>query len=118
MQVPAPFEYRSATSVEEAIGLLGELGSPARVVAGGHSLLAMMKLRLATPERLVDINSLHGELGYVRVGPDEVRIGAMTRHRELLESDALAPFGVRHADMPLTPSRVWDAMQGHARPPL
>ena len=90
MQVPAPFEYRRATSVEEAIDLLGELGSSARVVAGGHSLLPMMKLRLATPERLVDINDLHGELGYVRVDPGEVRIGALTRHRELLESDDLA----------------------------
>ena len=90
MQVPAPFEYRRATSVEEAIDLLGELGSSARVVAGGHSLLPMMKLRLATPDRLVDINDLHGELGYVRVEPGEVRIGALTRHRELLESDDLA----------------------------
>ena len=90
MQVPAPFEYRRATSVEEAIDLLGELGSSARVVAGGHSLLPMMKLRLATPDRLVDINDLRGELGYVRVEPGEVRIGALTRHRELLESDDLA----------------------------
>jgi len=58
-------------------------------VAGGHSLLPMMKLRLANPEYLVDINDLHDELGYVEVGEREVRIGAMTRHRELLESDAL-----------------------------
>ena len=90
MQVPAPFEYRRATSVDEAIGLLGQLGSSARLVAGGHSLLPMMKLRLATLDHLIDINDLHGELGYVRVGADEVRIGALTRHRELLESDELA----------------------------
>ena len=58
-------------------------------MAGGHSLLPMMKLRLANPEYLVDINDLHDELAYVEVGEREVRIGAMTRHRELLECDAL-----------------------------
>ena len=90
MQVPAPFEYERATSVDHAIGLLERLGDSARLVAGGHSLLPMMKLRLANFEYLIDINDLHDELGYVRVGPDEVRIGAMTRHRELLESAELA----------------------------
>jgi carbon-monoxide dehydrogenase medium subunit len=90
MQVPAPFEYERATSVDHAIGLLDRLGSTSRLVAGGHSLLPMMKLRLADLEYLVDINDLHGELGYVRVGAAEVRIGAMARHRELLESDELA----------------------------
>ncbi|GAA1273442.1 carbon monoxide dehydrogenase medium subunit [Planotetraspora silvatica] len=90
MQVPAPVEYERATSVDHAIGLLERLGGSARLVAGGHSLLPMMKLRLASPEYLIDINDLHGELGYIRVEPDEVRIGAMTRHRELLESGELA----------------------------
>ena len=90
MQVPAPFEYTRATSVDEAIGLLERLGDEARLIAGGHSLLPMMKLRLANLEYVIDINDLHGELGYVRVGTDEVRIGAMTRHRELLESPELA----------------------------
>jgi carbon-monoxide dehydrogenase medium subunit len=90
MQVPAPFEYERATSVDHAIGLLERLGDTARLVAGGHSLLPMMKLRLANLEYLIDINDLHDELGYVRVGPDEIRIGAMARHRELLESDELA----------------------------
>ncbi|GAA0470079.1 carbon monoxide dehydrogenase medium subunit [Actinoplanes capillaceus] len=90
MQVPAPFEYERATSVDQAIGLLERLGSSARLVAGGHSLLPMMKLRLANFEYLIDINDLHGELGYIRLSDDEVRIGAMTRHRELLESDVLA----------------------------
>jgi aerobic carbon-monoxide dehydrogenase medium subunit len=89
MQVPAPFEYARASSVDEAISLLERLGSEARLVAGGHSLLPMMKLRLATPEHLVDINPLAGELGYIREEGGEVRIGAMTRHRELLESDLL-----------------------------
>jgi carbon-monoxide dehydrogenase medium subunit len=90
MQVPAPFDYERATSVDHAIGLMERLGSSARLVAGGHSLLPMMKLRLANFEYLIDINDLHGVLGYIRVGPQEVRIGAMTRHRELLESAELA----------------------------
>jgi len=60
------------------------------VIAGGHSLLPMMKLRIANPEYLVDINDLAPELGYVITDPTLVRIGAMTRHREILESDTLA----------------------------
>jgi len=59
------------------------------VIAGGHSLLPMMKLRLASPEYLVDINDLH-ELDYIREDGDEFAIGALTRHRELLESEKLA----------------------------
>jgi aerobic carbon-monoxide dehydrogenase medium subunit len=89
VQVPAPFEYTRATSVEHALELLSQLGDEARVVAGGHSLLPMMKLRLAFPEYLIDINDLT-ELSYIREEGTEVRIGAMTRHRELLESDLLA----------------------------
>ena len=89
MQVPAPFEYERATSVDHAIELLERLGPEARLLAGGHSLLPMMKLRLATPEHLIDINDLAGELGYITEAGDEVRIGAMTRHRELLESELL-----------------------------
>jgi carbon-monoxide dehydrogenase medium subunit len=90
MQVPAPFDYERATSVDHAIGLLERLGDSARLVAGGHSLLPMMKLRLANLEYLIDINDLHDELGYIRPEGNEIRIGAMTRHRELLESDELA----------------------------
>jgi carbon-monoxide dehydrogenase medium subunit len=90
MQVPGPFEYERATSVDHAIGLLDRLGEDARVVAGGHSLLPMMKLRLANPEYLIDINDLAPELGYVVVEPGTVRLGAMTRHREVLESEELA----------------------------
>ena len=90
MQVPAPFDYARASTVDEAIGLLDRLGPEARLVAGGHSLLPMMKLRLATPEHLIDINPLADELGYIREQGDEIRIGAMTRHREVLESELLA----------------------------
>jgi carbon-monoxide dehydrogenase medium subunit len=89
MQVPAPFEYERATSVEQAVRLLDRLGGTARVIAGGHSLLPMMKLRLVDLEYLIDINDLHRELGYVRVEPNRIRIGAMTRHRELLENAEL-----------------------------
>ena len=58
MQTPAPFEYERATSVDAAIEALGRHGPQARIVAGGHSLLPMMKLRLANPKHLIDINEL------------------------------------------------------------
>ncbi|MBV9350698.1 MAG: xanthine dehydrogenase family protein subunit M [Mycobacterium sp.] len=90
MQVPGPFEYERASSVDHAIGLLDRLGDGAMIVAGGHSLLPMMKLRIANPDYLIDINDLAPELGYVITDPTLVGIGAMTRHREVLESDPLA----------------------------
>jgi aerobic carbon-monoxide dehydrogenase medium subunit len=90
MQIPAAFEYERATSVEHALELLRDRGPEARLLAGGHSLLPMMKLRLAAPEHLIDIDPLAAELGYIREDGGEVRIGAMTRHRELLESELLA----------------------------
>ncbi len=89
MQTPAPFEYERATSVEGAIAALDRLGSEARIIAGGHSLLPMMKLRLASPEHLIDINDL-AELAYIREQDGEVRIGALTRHVDLLKSELLA----------------------------
>jgi carbon-monoxide dehydrogenase medium subunit len=89
VQTPGPFEYERATSVEGAIAALGKHGPGARIIAGGHSLLPMMKLRLASPERLIDINDLH-ELAYIREDGDELGIGALTRHAELLESEKLA----------------------------
>jgi carbon-monoxide dehydrogenase medium subunit len=90
VQVPAPFQYERATSVDHALELLQRLGPEARLLAGGHSLLPMMKLRLAAPDYLIDIDALAGELGYIRDEGAEIRIGAMTRHRELLESELLA----------------------------
>jgi carbon-monoxide dehydrogenase medium subunit len=89
MQTPAPFEYERATSVEGAIAALGERGPDARVIAGGHSLLPMMKLRLANPAHLIDINDLD-ELSYIEEANGEIRIGALTRHVELLNSELLA----------------------------
>jgi aerobic carbon-monoxide dehydrogenase medium subunit len=94
LQTPASFEYERATSVEGAIASLQRLGSEARVIAGGHSLLPMMKLRLANPEHLIDINDLT-ELSYIREEGDEIRIGALTRHVDLLKSELL----FRHAPL-------------------
>ena len=88
MQTPGPFEYERATSVEGAIASLQRLGPGARVIAGGHSLLPMMKLRLASPEYLIDINDLV-DLSYISEHGDEMRIGAMTRHADLLRSETL-----------------------------
>jgi aerobic carbon-monoxide dehydrogenase medium subunit len=87
VQTPPPFEYERATSLEGAIASLQR--SDARVIAGGHSLLPMMKLRLASPSHLVDINDLH-ELSYIRQEDGQIAIGALTRHAELLESELLA----------------------------
>ena len=89
MQTPAPVEYAKATSVADALTRLGELGEEARVIAGGYSLLPMMKLRLAYPEALVDINDIP-ELAGIRVEGDEIVVGAMTRHRDVLDSAILA----------------------------
>jgi aerobic carbon-monoxide dehydrogenase medium subunit len=89
VQTPGPFEYERAASVDGAIAALASHGAGARVIAGGHSLLPMMKLRLASPEYLIDINDLH-ELDYIREEGDELAIGALTRHVELLESERLA----------------------------
>ena len=85
MQVPAPFDYVRATSVGNALELLERHGPEARVVAGGHSLLPMMKLRLARPEWLIDINDV-ADLDHVTEDGDWLRIGALTRHATLLAS--------------------------------
>jgi aerobic carbon-monoxide dehydrogenase medium subunit len=99
MQVPSHVEYERATSVEHALALLGRPDH--RVLAGGHSLIPMMKLRLAQPGVLVDINGL-AELGYIRLdggagGGGQLRIGALARHADLLDSDiAGQPFPIFH----------------------
>ena len=86
MQVPAQVEYEKAASVEHALALLARYGPEARVVAGGHSLLPMMKLRLARPDWVIDINGV-AELDHITEEPDRLRIGALTRHATLLASD-------------------------------
>jgi carbon-monoxide dehydrogenase medium subunit len=89
VQTPAPFDYERATSIEGAIASLKRLAPDARIIAGGHSLLPMMKLRLAQPEHLIDINDLT-ELAYIREEGGEILIGALTRHVDLLKSELLA----------------------------
>ena len=84
--IPAKFEYVAAESPAHAIGLLTDHGDDAKLLAGGHSLLPMMKLRLATPELLIDIGGL-SELAGVSTDGDELVIGATTRHAELAASE-------------------------------
>jgi aerobic carbon-monoxide dehydrogenase medium subunit len=86
VQVPARFEYEVAGTVGEAVELLQRYGEGAYLIAGGHSLIPMMKLRLAVPDVLIDISGLDDELRYIEEDGGALRIGALTRHREVLES--------------------------------
>jgi carbon-monoxide dehydrogenase medium subunit len=86
--IPAPFEYARPGTVDEALALLAEHGDDAKLIAGGHSLLPLMKLRLATPGVLIDISRLD-ELSYVRDSSEEVRIGGLTRHHDVEHSPVL-----------------------------
>jgi carbon-monoxide dehydrogenase medium subunit len=88
MQVPAPFDYARAASVDHALELLAQYGPEARVVAGGHSLIPMMKLRLAKPDALIDINGLT-HLAYIRIEGDRLGVGALTRHAQVLASPVI-----------------------------
>lgn len=87
--IPAAFDYVQADSVQAALAALTEHGDEAKLMAGGHSLLPMMKLRLAVPEVIVDIGRID-DLSYIREDGDELAIGALTRHRVLESSDVLA----------------------------
>ena len=91
MQVPAHVEYEKATSVEQALALLARYAPGARILAGGHSLIPMMKLRLAQPEVLIDINAITG-LRYIEPAGGQLRIGALARHADLLA----APVAGQH----------------------
>ncbi len=86
--IPAAFEYARAFSVREASELLGKYGEDAKVLAGGHSLIPLMRLRLAQPSALVDINGVK-ELSYIHPENGRLRIGALTRHVELQNSDVV-----------------------------
>ena len=86
--IPAAFDYVRADSAEHAIALLGEHGDEAKLLAGGHSLLPLMKLRLATPAVLIDVGRLT-ELSYVRDAGDHIEVGALTRHADLEGSELL-----------------------------
>jgi len=99
MSVPAAFDYHPATSVDEAIALLQQYGDDAKLLAGGHSLLPTMKLRLAQPAHLIDLGKI-SDLSYIRDDGDAIAVGAMTRYVDLERSDlikqhfALLPEGV------------------------
>ena len=87
--IPGPFSYHRPATVADAVKLLSTLGDDARPLAGGHSLVPMMKLRLATPEHLVDLHGIDGLKGIRRDG-GKIVIGAMTTQHELLASDEIA----------------------------
>ena len=86
--IPAPFDYKRAGSAAEAISLIGQYGDEAKFLAGGHSLLPMMKLRLAQPAVLIDIARIT-DLSYVREAGDHIAIGALTRHHDVENSPVL-----------------------------
>ena len=87
--IPAAFDYVRASSAEEAIALLGQHGDEAKLLAGGHSLVPLMKLRLAQPSVLIDIGRVN-DLSYVRDAGDHIAIGALTRHMDVENSPVLA----------------------------
>ncbi len=107
--IPSPFEYVKVRSVDEALAALAEHGEDAKFLAGGHSLLPIMKLRLSVPSTLVDISGIT-DLSYVRVEGDQVAIGALTRHHELERSE------VARTEVPILPhvaGRVGDPQVRH-----
>jgi carbon-monoxide dehydrogenase medium subunit len=107
--IPAKFDYQRADSADQAIELLEQYGDDAKLLAGGHSLLPLMKLRLASPAVLIDIGRLR-ELSYIRDAGDHVAIGALTRHRDLETSELL------RAEVPLlahAASQVGDPQVRH-----
>ena len=87
--IPGSFSYHRPTSVQEAVALLAKLGDDGRALAGGHSLIPMMKLRLATPANLVDLAAI-AELKGIRSDGNDIVIGAMTTQHDLIGSDLLA----------------------------
>jgi len=86
--IPAAFDYKRASSAEEAISLIAQAGDEAKFLAGGHSLLPLMKLRLAAPSLLIDIGRI-SDLSYVRESGGHIAIGALTRHSEVENSPVL-----------------------------
>jgi aerobic carbon-monoxide dehydrogenase medium subunit len=92
---PAAFRYHRAQSLEEAVSLLKELGEDARALAGGQSLIPLMKLRLARPSDLVDLNFVPG-LSYIRCEGREVRFGPLTRHAEIEDSEVARQIPILH----------------------
>src|SRR6266853_1833363 len=86
--IPASFDYLAPKTIDEAVGLLGQHPDEAKILAGGHSLIPAMKLRLATPQILIDLGRIK-DLSYIREEGGQIRIGAMTTHYRLESSDRL-----------------------------
>jgi carbon-monoxide dehydrogenase medium subunit len=84
--IPAAFEYRAPSSIQEALTILQERPGEAKLMAGGHSLLPMMKLRLAAPGLVVDLRQLRDQLSHIRLDGGTLRVGAMTPHAEVMAS--------------------------------
>ena len=87
--IPAAFDYQTADSAEQAVALLAEHGDEAKILAGGHSLIPLMRFRLATPSVLVDVGGV-SDLSYINAVNGEIAIGALTHHSDLEHSDVLA----------------------------
>lgn len=87
--IPGTFDYHRPATIDDAVGLLTKLGEDANILAGGHSLIPLMKTRLASPEHLVDLSGIGGLKG-IEIKGDEIIIGAMTTQFELIASDELA----------------------------
>lgn len=118
----AAFVYRRAETLDHALDLLAEHGDEAKVVAGGQSLIAVMNLRLSRPEMLIDIDRLPG-LGHVLPGPGGLRIGALTRHRQverypgLLDGYEVLPQAARHiGHLPIRTRGTFGGSIAHADP--
>ena len=105
--IPGTFDYHRPANLSEAIGLLSRLDSDARVIAGGHSLIPMMKLRLAAPSHLVDLAAI-AELKGVRLEGSDIVIGAMTTQHEIIANEPLAAHApiVRETSMVIADPQV------------
>src|SRR4026208_670736 len=87
--IPRSFEYFSPRTLEEAIGLLKKLGLDAKLLSGGQSLIPMMKLRIVSPQHIVDINGIPG-LDYISVSDGQLKIGALAREHQIETSDVIS----------------------------
>src|SRR5262249_60607493 len=111
--IPGAFEYHAPRTIEEATGLLVKLGADAKILSGGQSLIPLMKLRLASPGHLVDINGIAG-LAYVREEGSTLRIGGLTREADLEDSQLGRP---PYPPLPATRKGIADPILRHLAPP-
>ena len=98
--IPAAFEYSRARSVDEALSMLAAANGSAKVLAGGHSLLPLMKLRLARPERLIDVGRLDELRGIRSIAGGRVAIGALTTYDELMQNEVIGHYGLMNDALP------------------